>query len=351
MIALHGVSKRYGTDPKAPWVLRNVSLRVPNGVSVGVLGPKGSGKSTLMRLLTAHEEPTEGKVEVLGRLSYPSRYMRQLQPLLTGRQNARFICRVSGYEHDLEDRLQRVEAIARLGSRLGLPVKQYKAALKMRLSFALSWALDSDVYVVDAFSFTGDNAFPDKATAEAELVKKLRNSAMIMAAQGRSSYALLRKYCQAGILVHAGSATWFDRIDDALAAARAVDPRHGEETSKKNDAEGLDRIAEPLRPSAVRVRRLQNALTVLARGLAGRPAVVDARQMPFLMKAATGLGLELAPAAELLQRGLAPLPDAVPLLRVSAAQAPEVDYFDATLQCAPATPAVPLQVSPTEGKT
>ncbi len=214
MIVVENVHKRYQTDHgPGPWILQGVSLAIPRGVSVGLIGRNGAGKSTLLRLIAGIDHPTRGRVTRQCRVSWPMGFGGGLQGSLTGRQNAKFVCRLHGHADDLGERLARIEAFAELGTYFDEPVKTYSSGMRARLQFALSLAFDFDIYISDEVTSTGDAAFKNKA---ARAFRELGERAgLIMVSH---STAVLRQFCQAGILLEGGQARWHDRIDDALGA-------------------------------------------------------------------------------------------------------------------------------------
>jgi len=212
MIIVTDVYKRYRTDHgMGKWVLQGVSLTIPPKVNVGLVGRNGAGKSTLLGLIGGIDMPTRGRVERRCRVSWPMGFGGGLQGSLTGRQNAKFVCRIHGHEEDLQDRLRYVEDFAELGESFDEPIKTYSTGMKSRLQFALSLAFDFDVYISDEITSTGDAAFRKKA---ASAFKSLSDRAgLIMVSHGEGT---LKEFCTAGILLHEGRAYWFDSINDAL---------------------------------------------------------------------------------------------------------------------------------------
>ncbi|TFY99926.1 ABC transporter ATP-binding protein [Ramlibacter rhizophilus] len=214
MIEVIDVHKRYQTDHgPGPWVLRGVSLRIPPHTNVGLIGHNGAGKSTLLRLMGGVDEPTRGQVRRNCRVSWPMGFGGGLQGTLTGRQNAKFVCRVHGHENDIADRLAYIQDFAQIGAAFDEPVKTYSSGMKARLQFALSLAFDFDIYISDEVTSTGDAAFQKKAAAAFKAL--VHRAGLIMVSH---SDATLRQFCSAGIFLHQGQAHWFDNIDDALAA-------------------------------------------------------------------------------------------------------------------------------------
>lgn len=220
MIIADDVHKRYQTTHgPGRWVLQGISFVIPANVSVGLVGRNGAGKSTLLRLIGGIDQPTKGRVERRCRVSWPMGFGGGLQGSLTGRQNAKFVCRIHGHEDDLEEKLAYIQDFAEIGDAFDEPVKTYSSGMKSRLQFGLSLSFDFDVYISDEVTATGDAAFKKKAAAA---FKKLADHAsLIMVSHGEST---LREFCTAGIWLDNGKAHWFDRIDDALQAYRDSRP-------------------------------------------------------------------------------------------------------------------------------
>lgn len=222
MIIVEDVHKRYQTDHgPGKWVLQGVNFSIPPKLSVGLIGGNGAGKSTLLRIIGGIDQPTKGCVQRYSRVSWPMGFGGGLQGSLTGRQNAKFVCRIHGQESDIPDRIAFIQDFAEIGDAFDQPVKTYSAGMRSRLQFGLSLAFDFDVYISDEVTATGDFAFRKKADAA---FKKLADHAsMIMVSHSDST---LKQFCTAGIWVHDGKAYWFDKIDEALRAYKES-PRLG----------------------------------------------------------------------------------------------------------------------------
>ncbi len=214
MIAITDVHKRYQTDHgPGPWVLRGINLVIPPGINVGLIGGNGAGKTTLLRLIGGVDQPTRGSVRRHSKVSWPMGFGGGLQGTLTGRQNAKFVCRIYGQETEMAGRLERIQAFAGIGSYFDEPVKTYSSGMKSRLQFALSLAFEFDLYISDEVTSTGDAAFQAKAArAFKDLVG---TSSLIMTSH---SISTLKQFCTAGIWLTGGQAHWFDNIDDAVKA-------------------------------------------------------------------------------------------------------------------------------------
>lgn len=214
MIIVDDLYKRYQTTHgPGKWILQGVSFVIPPKVSVGLVGRNGAGKSTLLRLVGGIDQPNHGHVERRCRVSWPMGFGGGLQGSLTGRQNAKFVCRIHGHEDDIADRIAYIQDFAELGSAFDEPISTYSGGMRARLQFGISLAFDFDVYISDEVTATGDAAFKDKAK---NAFKKLADHAsLIMVSHGEGT---LKQFCTAGIWLNQGKAYWFDDINDALKA-------------------------------------------------------------------------------------------------------------------------------------
>jgi capsular polysaccharide transport system ATP-binding protein len=214
MIIVEDIHKRYQTDQgPGKWVLQGVSFTIPAKLNVGLVGANGAGKSTLLRIIGGVDQPNKGRVDRQCRVSWPMGFGGGLQGSLTGRQNAKFVCRIHGYEDEIPDRIAYIQDFAEIGEAFDQPVKTYSSGMKSRLLFGLSLAFDFDVYISDEVTAAGDVNFRKKAAAA---FKNLADHAsLIMVSHGEGT---LKQFCSAGIWIHAGKAYWFDKIDDALNA-------------------------------------------------------------------------------------------------------------------------------------
>jgi capsular polysaccharide transport system ATP-binding protein len=136
-----------------------------------------------------------------------------LQGSLTGRQNAKFVCRIHGHEDDIPERLRAIQDFAEIGKAFDEPVKTYSTGMRSRLLFGLSLAFDFDVYISDEITAVGDIAFRKKALQAFK--EKTGKAGLIMVSHGEG---VLRQFCDAGIWLHEGQAHWYDNINDALKA-------------------------------------------------------------------------------------------------------------------------------------
>ena len=211
MIEIKNLYKRYHNHHGSDWVLKDINLTIPKGVSVGLIGANGAGKSTLLRLIAGMDKPERGEVIRYSRVSWPVGLSGGMQGNMTGRQNAKFVARTQGRGRDIKEIISFVEDFAEIGEAFDEPIRTYSSGMKSRLSFGLSLAFDFDVYISDEATAVGDRAF--KAKAQALFKERVGKASLIMVSHGEG---ILRDLCQAGIYLKKGTALWYDDINEAI---------------------------------------------------------------------------------------------------------------------------------------
>ncbi len=211
MIAFQNVTKTFKVGRVRKLVLDNISFELPDDKNIAILGKNGAGKSTLISLMAGSLAPNKGRVVVTGRTSWTLAYGGAFHPLLSGRQNACFVARI--YEMDVGRLVAEVEEFAELSDLFDLPVRTYSQGMRARLAFSVSMAVKFDRYLVDEIIGVGDARFREKCRHAFR--DRLSHAQVIMATH---SEAGLREYCEAALLIENGVATYFDRLEDGLAA-------------------------------------------------------------------------------------------------------------------------------------
>ncbi len=142
------------------WALRDVSFKVDEGEAVAIIGSNGSGKSTCLKLLTQIIEPTQGRVQVNGRVSALLELGTGFHPELTGRENVFLNASLLGMKRrDIKPRLDEIVGFAELERFIDIPVKFYSSGMYVRLAFAVAINVDPDVLVIDEVLAVGDQSF------------------------------------------------------------------------------------------------------------------------------------------------------------------------------------------------
>jgi capsular polysaccharide transport system ATP-binding protein len=216
MIKLKNLTKYYQTKLGKQYIFKDLNFDIPNGHNIALLGANGSGKSTLFRLLAGSEYPNKGKVETDCSISWPVALSTGIHPLMTGRENTRFIGRVNGVA-DLDAYEQRVVKFAELGKKYDLPVATYSSGMRPRLAFACSIAIDFDVYLIDEVTSVGDAKF--KRKAKHTLMEISKRASVIMVSHQMDD---IRLFCDSAIVIDKGELTFYNDLETAIKQYQAL---------------------------------------------------------------------------------------------------------------------------------
>jgi ABC-type polysaccharide/polyol phosphate transport system ATPase subunit len=214
------------------WALRDVSFRLVNGESLAVIGPNGAGKSTLLQALAGILLPSEGSLEVRGRISSLLTLGAGFDQDLTGRDNIRLAGAFLGMEKaEVEDGLEPIVEFADIGEFIDAPLKVYSSGMRARLGFAIATSVDPDVLLLDEVLATGDQVFRAKSKARVlELVRAAKAIVLVT-----HDMAWVTEYCNRALLLESGHVVTEGDPAEVVAVHR--------ELSERAKAEKLAQIA------------------------------------------------------------------------------------------------------------
>ena len=158
-------SRRRALRPlrQAFWALSDVSVRVPPGTTLGLIGANGSGKSTMLKLLAGIMQPTRGRVDVQGRLALLAHLGAGFHSDLTGRENVFLQGAILGLSaRELKAKLDAILGFAELEQFADVPVKFYSSGMALRLGFAVAVHAEPDIFLIDEAFAVGDQRFRER---------------------------------------------------------------------------------------------------------------------------------------------------------------------------------------------
>src|SRR5690606_41044718 len=183
------------------WALRDVSLHVCKGETVGILGRNGSGKSTLLQIIAGTLSPTTGDVDVKGKLAALLELGSGFNPEFTGRENVYLNGSVLGFSKaQMDARFDEIAAFADIGEHLDQPVKTYSSGMYVRLAFAVQACVQPDILIVDEALSVGDEKFQRKCFDYIEGLRAAGCAILIVT----HSTSTVEKFCQRAALLHRG---------------------------------------------------------------------------------------------------------------------------------------------------
>jgi ABC-type polysaccharide/polyol phosphate transport system ATPase subunit len=195
--------------------VRDVSFEVPHGTVLGIVGVNGAGKSTLMRTVAGILPPTEGRVEVYGRVSTLLALGVGFKGDLSGRENVVLGGLAAGLTRDqLAAKYDEIAEFAELGDFMDLPMRTYSSGMYGRLAFSVAVNMEPDILLIDEALSVGDARFKQKS------FEKMRE----FCAQARTIFIVshglkgIRKLCNEVIWMHDGRVQMRDEPDTVVDA-------------------------------------------------------------------------------------------------------------------------------------
>jgi lipopolysaccharide transport system ATP-binding protein len=155
------------------WALKDVSFDVEQGEVVGIIGRNGAGKSTLLKILSRITAPTEGTVELHGRVGSLLEVGTGFHPDLTGRENIFLSGSILGMKRqEIDEKLDEIVKFSEIEKFLDTPVKRYSSGMYVRLAFAVAAHLEPEILLVDEVLAVGDATFQKKCLGKMGEVAK-----------------------------------------------------------------------------------------------------------------------------------------------------------------------------------
>ena len=183
------------------YALNNISFQVKKGETVGIIGTNGSGKSTILKIITGVLTPTTGTVQVDGVISALLELGAGFNMDYTGIENIYMNGTMMGFSRkEMDEKLQDILDFADIGDFVYQPVKTYSSGMFVRLAFALAINVDPEILIVDEALSVGDVFFQAKCYRRMEEIRK-SGTTILMVTHDMGS---IIKYCDKVVLLNRG---------------------------------------------------------------------------------------------------------------------------------------------------
>jgi lipopolysaccharide transport system ATP-binding protein len=183
------------------WALKDVSFEIKRGEAVGIIGKNGSGKTTILKILSRITAPTEGLAEIHGRVGSLLEVGTGFHPELTGRENIYLNGAVIGMKKaEVERKFDEIVAFSEIEKFLDTPVKRYSSGMYVRLAFAVAAHLEPEILVVDEVLAVGDAEFQKKCLGKMENVAGEGRTVLFVS----HNMASIKRLCHRTILLDKG---------------------------------------------------------------------------------------------------------------------------------------------------
>ena len=182
--------------------VNDVSLTVPAGAAIGIIGRNGSGKSTLLKLVAGITKPTIGEVKVNGRISALIELGAGFHPEISGRENVFINGVMLGLtKREVAQRFDEIVAFAELEEFIDAPIKNYSSGMYTRLGFAVAVHVDPDILIVDEVLAVGDQGFSLKCLDKFSEFKR-RGKTILLVTHGLGT---VQQFCDEALWLDHGA--------------------------------------------------------------------------------------------------------------------------------------------------
>lgn len=197
------------------WALQDISLTVPQGTRLGLIGRNGAGKSTLLRLISQQSQPSTGRITVNGQVQALMELGTGFYPDFTGLQNIRSALAFHNLtSREIAERTDEIIDFTELEAFIDRPVREYSAGMYARLAFAVATSIKPEILIIDEILGAGDAYFTGKS------IRRMKNLAesgatILFVSHDTSAVQML---CDQAIWIHKGRMVMHD---DTLTVSKA----------------------------------------------------------------------------------------------------------------------------------
>src|SRR5262245_4126636 len=195
------------------WALKDINFEIKRGEAVGIIGRNGAGKSTLLKVLSRITDPTEGRVEIRGRVASLLEVGTGFHPELSGRENIYLNGSILGMTRaEIRRRFDEIVAFAEVEKFLDTPVKRYSSGMYVRLAFAVAAHLEPEILIVDEVLAVGDTEFQKKCLGRMGEVAQGGRPVIFVS----HNMSAVHRLCTRAIVMHQGQILLDGSVDDAV---------------------------------------------------------------------------------------------------------------------------------------
>lgn len=209
------IGENQRSNGKTFMALNGVDITIYKGEAVGIIGGNGAGKSTLLKLLSRVTAPTEGSIDIYGRIASMLEVGTGFNPEMTGRENVYLNGAILGMtKAEIDAKMEQIIEFSEVREFIDTPVKRYSSGMFVKLAFSVAAHLDAEIMIMDEVLAVGDMAFQTKC------LDKMRDAAN---AEGRTvlyvshNMNTIRRLCDRCIVLDKGKVVFQGDVEDSIA--------------------------------------------------------------------------------------------------------------------------------------
>ena len=209
---------KIGTDQrligKTFMALNGIDLTIYKGEAVGIIGSNGAGKSTMLKLLSRVTAPTEGDIDINGRIASMLEVGTGFHPEMTGRENVYLNGAILGMtKEEIDAKMEQIIEFSEVRDFIDTPVKRYSSGMFVKLAFSVAAHLDSEIMIMDEVLAVGDMAFQKKCLDKMREAAKKQGRTVLYVSHNMDT---IRRLCDRCIVLDKGKVAFEGDVDSSI---------------------------------------------------------------------------------------------------------------------------------------
>lgn len=194
--------------------LNGVNLTVKKGEALGIIGSNGAGKSTLLKLLSRVTAPTEGEIDIYGRITSMLEVGTGFNGEMTGRENVYLNGAILGMtKAEVNAKMDEIIEFSEVREFIDTPVKRYSSGMYVKLAFSVAAHLDSEIMIMDEVLAVGDMAFQKKCLDKMRDAAKKEGRTVLYVSHNMNT---IRQLCDRCVVLDKGRCIFEGDVEDAI---------------------------------------------------------------------------------------------------------------------------------------
>ena len=196
------------------WALNGISLTVKKGEALGIIGRNGAGKSTLLKLLSRVTAPTEGSIDIAGRITSMLEVGTGFHPEMTGRENVYLNGAILGMSRsEIDSKMNEIIEFSEVGEFIDTPVKRYSSGMYVKLAFSVAAHLESEIMIMDEVLAVGDMKFQQKCLKKMKEAAQKEGKTVLYVSHNMNT---IRQLCDRCIVLDSGQIVFDGEVEEAI---------------------------------------------------------------------------------------------------------------------------------------
>lgn len=231
--------------------LNGINLTIYQGEAVGIIGSNGAGKSTLLKLLSRVTAPTEGEIDIYGRIASMLEVGTGFNPEMTGRENVYLNGAILGMtKAEIDAKMEQIIEFSEVRDFIDTPVKRYSSGMFVKLAFSVAAHLDAEIMIMDEVLAVGDMAFQKKCLDKMKEAANKEGRTVLYVSHNMNT---IRQLCDRCIVLDRGKIIFEGTVDEAVGVYAGVRTKSSVSVSLSGMTKNANGILDGIKLKEIRI--------------------------------------------------------------------------------------------------